>query len=122
MRCQFIPGTNAIMCGPEVVDESVVVDGKKVWFDFDERFGPLVLRRKGGKPLANQPGDRHPFWTAFQAWLDKRRGLAPLCTYCGGSGSVVSQQLGPRSFIAKRCPRCNGSGRSSRGDAGTEGT
>jgi hypothetical protein len=84
--------------------------GKVYRFDFDERFGPLVLGYSG-KPLGTQPGERHEFWTAFEAWHDARRGLPPKCTACEGSGSVIATRLSKRIAIGQPCPTCNGKGR-----------
>jgi hypothetical protein len=102
----------AIVCGPDVVDASVEVKGRVVHFDFDEMFGPLVTTKRG-KPLAKQPGERDPFWPAFEAWLDKRRGLPPKCGACRGEGHTA-EMLSKRIALAKPCPECKGSGRALR--------
>jgi hypothetical protein len=62
-------GPNFIAHGPDEVDQTVVVNGKVVHFDFDRRFGPL-LTDAHGEPLKRQPvSENHPFWAPFNAWL-----------------------------------------------------
>jgi hypothetical protein len=52
-------------------DHYVVVKGKRVYFTFGYRFGPLVTNGFGD-PLPRQPiSERHPFWTPFSAWLKR---------------------------------------------------
>jgi hypothetical protein len=112
MKCVSL-GSLGTMCGPDVTDVTVTgASGRVYRFDFDERFGPLVLA-KNGKPLATQPGDRHEFWPAFEAWHDARRGLPPKCTTCRGERLVDAVQLSKRSAIAVPCPACDGKGRAS---------
>jgi hypothetical protein len=36
-------------------------------FEFNRRIGPVLLRRDG-EPYARQPGEKHPFWKAFDEW------------------------------------------------------
>jgi hypothetical protein len=108
MKC--IHFGNAIVSGPDVIDATATgASGRTYRFDFDERFGPLVLA-KNGKPLATQPGERHEFWAAFEAWHDARRGLPPKCATCGGEG-IVATMLSRRTALAKPCPACDGKGR-----------
>jgi hypothetical protein len=109
MKC--IHFGNAIVSGPDVIDVTVTgASGNVYRFDFDERFGPLVLDRRG-KPLGTQPGERHEFWTAFEAWHDARRGLPPKCATCCGSRLVDVAQLSRTTTIAAPCPACDGKGR-----------
>lgn len=114
MRCVSL-GPLGVMCLPDVTDAVVTGKSGKVYhFDFDERFGPLLLG-KNGAPLTRQPvSERHEFWPAFEEWLDARRGLPPKCTACKGAGLVAAQALTKRTAIGKPCPRCNGSGRQAR--------
>lgn len=63
--------------GPDRVNQTVIVKGETVHFDFDERFGPLVTD-KAGEPLARQPiSERHPFWRPFKVWLVAYRAAKP---------------------------------------------
>ena len=40
----------------------------KLWrWEFNYYFGPLFLR-KDGEPMVNQPGGKHPAWSAFDRW------------------------------------------------------
>lgn len=49
--------------------QTVTVQGKPVRFEFNRRFGPLLVD-KDGEPLSRQPMSKtHPFWVPFQAWL-----------------------------------------------------
>lgn len=53
------------------------VNGRKYYWDFSERFGPLFTD-KDGEPLDRQPGIRSNAWRAFDAWhkeLLKETGL-----------------------------------------------
>lgn len=53
----------------DAADQIITVKGKKVRFDFSERFGPLVLDDEGN-PLEQQPiSESDPFWPPFNAWL-----------------------------------------------------
>lgn len=64
-----IHGPNFVMSVPDIVGQTVRVKGRKVYFDYDERFGPLVTD-KDGQPLAKQPiAENHPFWAPFMRWL-----------------------------------------------------
>ncbi len=65
-KCLHMPG-GGIACVPDSVGQSVIVNGKPVYFDFDENFGPLVTGPKGEE--RKQPGASSPFWPAFNVWL-----------------------------------------------------
>lgn len=109
MRCLPIP--NGVVCYAEVQDAEVTDRNGKRWrFDFDPRFGPLVVTKRGD-PVAHQPGERSPFWPAFQAWFDAREGLPPRCSACNGSGLRDVAKIDKRNAIAQRCETCDGSGR-----------
>ena len=42
---------------------------RRWWFEFSERFGPLVLRASDLQPADRQPvSERDPFWAPFNAW------------------------------------------------------
>lgn len=70
MTCLRIP--NGVIC---VAIEHEVVDanGKPWLFEMNAYFGPLVIGKRGGEPLATQPGPRSPFWPAFDAWFESRK-------------------------------------------------
>lgn len=55
--------------GPGAIGQGVRVGGKVVCFDFDERFGPLVVDRHG-EPIDRQPANENAkFWPPFEQWL-----------------------------------------------------
>jgi hypothetical protein len=120
MKCTSL-GALGVMCGPDVTDATVTAaSGKAYRFDFDEMFGPLVVDARS-HPLKTQPGERHEFWPAFQAWLDARNGLPPKCERCCGEGSIAGAPLGRRACIAAKCPACDGHGRLAAGATRGEG-
>ena len=67
-----------IVSGPDA-EGSAVVNGRTYRWDFHRYMGPTFLR-KDGQVLKNQPGEHHPVWPAFDAWL---KGFPPQ-----GSGGV----------------------------------
>lgn len=46
----------------------VVVGGKRIYFEFDERYGPTVVD-VFGEIAKHQPGEHSAFWPAFEVWL-----------------------------------------------------
>lgn len=60
----------------DAADQTVMVKSKAVRFEFSERFGPALLDSRGD-PKARLPGERHPFWPAFEAWLAEWRKTHP---------------------------------------------
>lgn len=43
----------------------------KVWrFEMHRYCGPCVVKQNDD-PVKNQPGERSPFWTAVQLWIDQ---------------------------------------------------
>ena len=54
--------------GPFVID----VHGKHYRFEDSDRFGPLLLKKKG-EPAVNQPTERSPFWKAHHLWKQQGR-------------------------------------------------
>jgi len=50
----------------------LVVNGKKYPFEFNQRFGPVFLR-KDGEPKVNQPSEKHPVWAEFEKWLKEAK-------------------------------------------------
>lgn len=57
--------------GPYLIE----IANKVYRFEDSDRFGPYTLGAKG-EPLSRQPGERSPFWHAYQAWRDQGRRLA----------------------------------------------
>jgi len=66
---------NTIITMPDAVTY-VVVNGKRVHFDFHEYCGPTVLDVHG-EPAKRQPGERNPFWPVFNEWLNEWWKLRP---------------------------------------------
>ncbi len=51
---------------------TITAGGKTEYrFEDSDRFGPYLVK-KNGDLLANQPGERSPFWKAYRLW--KRQG------------------------------------------------
>jgi hypothetical protein len=65
-------GPNFFACGPDAYGEEIIVNGKKLRFEFDEIMGPHLLK-KNGDPYKNQPGKDSPFWPPFYEWLKEFR-------------------------------------------------
>lgn len=62
-------GYAVYVTGPDAIGQGVKVGGKTVCFDFDQRFGPLVVDRYG-EPLDRQPtNEKDAFWPPFEKWL-----------------------------------------------------
>lgn len=57
--------------GPFMIE----IGGKKFTFEDSDRFGPLLLGKRG-EPLADQPGERNKFWKAYTPWRNQGRRLA----------------------------------------------
>lgn len=69
MTCHPLPG-GGIVCMPSAINQTVLVNGKTVYFDFSRHSGPL-LTDKDGEPLKRQPmSPNHPFWGPFNKWLE----------------------------------------------------
>lgn len=45
--------------------------GRHWMFEMHHYCGPIVLR-KDGQPKTQQPGNRSPFWPAYEAWRKDR--------------------------------------------------
>lgn len=79
-----IGGRAVYMTGPDVIGQRIRVGRKFVFFDFDHRFGPLIVDREG-EPTDDQPnGEDNPFWAPFEVWLAgywKARGNGTLDAY-----------------------------------------
>lgn len=46
-------------------------------FEFTERFGPVVVNRRTGAILDNQPGPRARFWKDVTLWNEQGRRVTP---------------------------------------------
>lgn len=53
----------------------IVLEGADFRFEDSDRFGPLLLN-KDGRPSERQPGERSPFWKAYNAWRRQGRRTA----------------------------------------------
>ena len=63
-------GSAVIISVPDAYGEAVV-NGRTWRWDFHEYCGPTFLRANGDL-LTRQPGEHHPVWKAFEAWLVAR--------------------------------------------------
>lgn len=45
-------------------------NGKAWYFEHHHFMGPSILK-KNGDPARRQPGEKSPFWEAFQYWFDQ---------------------------------------------------
>lgn len=103
-------GYAVYMLGPSVIGQRVRVSGKYWFFDFDQRFGPLVVD-KDGEPTDAQPiGDDHPFWKPFEVWLAgywRAAGAGELDHYLRVNGGTRPSQLSypGRSSIQRADPK-----------------
>lgn len=70
MRCERIGNAIVSFCS-DPGDYRIKVDGKIYTFEFSDRFGPIVLNRRGD-PMSKQPGPKNKFWWAVSSW--KQRG------------------------------------------------
>lgn len=51
------------------------IDGRRVFFEDSDRFGPAVLRQSDWSPSDRQPGERSRFWDAYGMWRKAGRPL-----------------------------------------------
>lgn len=56
---------------------SVIVDGRKWEFDFEDYGGPLWLKKNGGSRKCQFPTNKK-VWAAFKEWLDEYRKINPI--------------------------------------------
>lgn len=56
------------------------VNGKEMYFEWSDRFGPLVVQKDGSE--MRQPGQKHSFWPAMQAWFDQGKRVCSNCNRC----------------------------------------
>lgn len=68
----------------------------KAWvFEDHPRFGPIVLKEAGGEPDPKQPGERSPFWKAWNAWKEQGKRLAgDVCVWDSPAPCVVEHIAG----------------------------
>lgn len=74
----------------------IAVDGKSWTFEFSDRFGPLILDKRGS-PADKQPKERSPFWRGLACWLHQGKRLVE------GSNVCVWQE--PRPTKVRRSGR-----------------
>jgi hypothetical protein len=48
---------------------TIDVNGRSFSFEWNERFGPTVLR-KDGSPRRGSLSEKHPFWKPFGLWIE----------------------------------------------------
>ena len=51
------------------------IDGKRVFFEDSDMFGPAVVRVRDWNPSDRQPGERSRFWDAYGMWRKAGRPL-----------------------------------------------
>lgn len=74
MCCISCAGARLMVGGP---DHEIRDASGKCWrFEMHRWSGPIVLRADG-EIATNQPGDRSPFWPAFEAWQAQQEGTKP---------------------------------------------
>lgn len=72
----------------------------KTWvFEDHPKFGPIVLKRAGGDPKPCQPGERSPFWQAWNAWKDQGKRLAGDACVWDAIAPCIVEHLGGRHFL-----------------------
>lgn len=52
---------------------SCVIVGKTWRWEFHDYLGPTFLKADWDTPLVRQPGEKHPVWDHFDAWLKEYR-------------------------------------------------
>lgn len=57
----------------DAADQEIMVGGRKVCFDYSDRFGPLVLNEDGTEADKQPVDESDPFWPPFNAWLTEWR-------------------------------------------------
>lgn len=80
-------------------DRKIIDAQGKTWiFEDHPRIGPIVLKTEGGDPDPRQPGERSPFWKAWNAWKDQGKRLAgDVCVWDAVSPCVV-EHMGGRHY------------------------
>ena len=51
------------------------IDGKRIFFEDSDRWGPSVLRTSDWNPSDRQPGEKSRFWDAYGMWRKAGRPL-----------------------------------------------
>lgn len=87
----------------------VMVRGRKVYFTFNWRFGPLLTDVEG-EPLDRQPmTDEDRFWAPFQVWLSTYKQKHPNPFRLGGMPLAdPSDYLDKRPSVVKLKGQDNG--------------
>lgn len=60
-----------IIHGPDAVNQSITVNGRKWYFDFDKWCGPLWLKADMDTPRKCQFPTNKAVWDEFDKWLKK---------------------------------------------------
>jgi hypothetical protein len=72
VTCLRLPTIHGIICYETTVRSRVKTRGGRVYhFEFDPKWGPLVVTARG-EPVERQPQGGSSFWPAFDAWLRRR--------------------------------------------------
>lgn len=105
-----------IKCGgfivtmPDALDQYVMVNGKRVYFEYSKWLGPTVIEFAGGEPMKRQPGQRNPFWPKFEEWLDHWWTLQPYFWAPNADGKPAHHWQEKPTGYQSRCGRSIGHG------------
>lgn len=111
MTC--IPLRDGFLCTSNATEGEVTVRGRPVRFEFDPRFGPAVLTKRGTL-AANVPAG---FWPAFAKWYAARGGppveVPPKMLHLGGRHWIAARLDGTHPTVSGKpvplcpgCPKC----------------
>jgi hypothetical protein len=59
-----------LCCGSVAPTYLIEADGRDWRFELHSHFGPATVRRNGDL-TTEQPGERSPFWKAFELWIEQ---------------------------------------------------
>ena len=71
----MIEGQRCFIDGPDLVDQVIMVNGRAWMFDFDDRLGPLWLRKDGEPRECQNPNKA--VWDAFNQWMKDKKEAQP---------------------------------------------
>lgn len=74
MACLVMPGMQAVLCVDTGPDLAIDVGGKRVAFEWSDRFGPLFTGKRG-RVLNNQRQSKR-VWQAIQWWFEQGKRVA----------------------------------------------
>jgi len=71
LNCRKFPADFCPQCSHALyLGEGTDTAGKEWKWEFNPRFGPTFLTKKG-EPLVNQPGEKSKVWEIFESWLSE---------------------------------------------------